>query len=51
MYQFRPMTADDLPLIKRWLAAPHVSEWWGDPDQQFGLVSGDLSEPAMDRLS
>ena len=50
MYQFRPMTADDLPLIKRWLAAPHVSEWWGDPDQQFGLVSGDLSEPAMDQF-
>jgi len=44
------MTADDLPLIKRWLAAPHVSEWWGDPDQQFGLVSGDLSEPAMDQF-
>ncbi len=50
VYQFRPMTADDLPLIKRWLAAPHVSEWWGDPDQQFGLVSGDLSEPAMDQF-
>jgi aminoglycoside 6'-N-acetyltransferase len=48
-YRFRPMTAADLPLIKRWLAAPHVAEWWGDPDEQFGLVSGDLDHPAMDQ--
>ncbi len=44
------MTADDLPLIKRWLMAPHVAQWWGDPDEQFGLVSGDLAEPAMDQF-
>jgi aminoglycoside 6'-N-acetyltransferase len=48
-YQFRPMSADDLPLIRGWLARPHVREWWGDPDEQFGLVSGDLNEPAMDQ--
>ena len=29
-YIFRPMTAADLPLIRRWLALPHVREWWGD---------------------
>ena len=49
-YEFRPMIADDLPLVRHWLAAPHVREWWGDPDEQFGLVSGDLSEPAMDQF-
>ena len=48
-YQFRPMSADDLPLIRDWLVLPHVREWWGDPDEQFGLVSGDMSEPAMDQ--
>ena len=48
-YAFREMTADDLPMIKRWLAEPHVREWWGDPDQQYALVSGDLDEPAMDQ--
>jgi aminoglycoside 6'-N-acetyltransferase len=48
-YAFRPMTAADLPLIRRWLALPHVREWWGDPDQQYKLVSGDLDEPAMDQ--
>src|SRR6185437_2952629 len=30
-YAFRPMTADDLPTVRQWLAKPHVAEWWGDP--------------------
>ena len=44
------MTAQDLPTVHRWLRAPHVSEWWGDPDQQFALVSGDVSHPAMEQF-
>jgi aminoglycoside 6'-N-acetyltransferase len=46
-YVFRAMTAADLPLIQRWLALPHVVEWWGKPDEQYALVSGDLDEPTM----
>ena len=49
MYEFRPMTAEHLPLVKRWLAMPHVQEWWDEPEDQFGLVTGDLEEPAMDQ--
>ena len=49
-YAFRPMTSADLPLVRRWLAEPHVVEWWGDPSEQFELVSGDLDEPAMDQF-
>jgi aminoglycoside 6'-N-acetyltransferase len=48
-YAFQPMIAADLPLIKRWLAEPHVRQWWGDPCDQYALVSGDLKEPAMDQ--
>ena len=48
-YRFQPMTADDLPLVRRWLKTTHVSEWWGDPAEQLTLVSGDLDEPAMDQ--
>ncbi len=48
-YAFRVMTADDLPMIRRWLAESHVREWWGDPAEQYALVSGDLDEPAMDQ--
>src|SRR6185312_9132474 len=49
VYAFRPMVAADLPLIRRWLAEPHVRQWWGDPDEQYTLVSGDLDEVAMDQ--
>jgi aminoglycoside 6'-N-acetyltransferase len=49
-YVFRPMTADDLPLIQGWLALPHVRKWWGDPHEQYALVSGDLDETAMDQF-
>jgi aminoglycoside 6'-N-acetyltransferase len=46
-YAFREMTADDLPMIARWLATPEVVLWWGDPDEQYGLVSEDLDNPHM----
>ena len=46
-YEFVPMTSSDLPLIRRWLETPHVSEWWHDPAEQFELVSGDLDHPDM----
>ena len=46
-YEFMPMTSADLPLIRRWLETPHVSQWWHDPAEQFELVSGDLDHPDM----
>jgi aminoglycoside 6'-N-acetyltransferase len=49
-YQFRPLCTTDLPMVRRWLAMPHVAEWWGDPDQQFELVSSDLADPAMEQF-
>ena len=49
-YQFRPMSMADLPLVKDWLARPHVVEWWGETYQQFELVSGDLEVEAMDQF-
>ncbi len=29
---FRPITAADMPTLHEWLARPHVSEWWGEPE-------------------
>jgi aminoglycoside 6'-N-acetyltransferase len=46
-YAFRPMSADDLPTIRRWLETSYVREWWHDPAEQFELVSGDLTHPDM----
>ena len=28
---FRPLRDEDLPLLCRWLGAPHVREWYGPP--------------------
>ncbi len=28
LYEFRPVTEADLPMLKVWLAEPHVAEWW-----------------------
>ena len=49
-YVFRPMAAGDLPMIRRWLETPEVVRWWGDPDEQYALVSGDLDHPDMDQF-
>jgi aminoglycoside 6'-N-acetyltransferase len=37
-------------MIRRWLETPDVMRWWGDPDEQYGLVSGDLDHPDMDQF-
>ncbi len=47
---FRAMRATDLPLVWRWLQTPNVSHWWGDPDEQYELVRGDLDHPDMDQF-
>ena len=49
-YVFHPMSEADLPLMKRWLAEPHVMQWWGDTYEQFEIVSGDLEVEAMDQF-
>ena len=49
-YSFRPMSSADLPMIRRWLETPEVERWWGTPDEQYGLVSGDLDHPDMDQF-
>jgi aminoglycoside 6'-N-acetyltransferase len=49
-YAFSPMSRADLPLIERWLVAPEVMRWWGEPDEQYELVSSDLDHPDMDQF-
>ena len=33
-YVLRPVTRDDLPLLKQWRARPHVTQWWGAPEHE-----------------
>ena len=49
-YVFRPMSVNDLPTIRCWLETPEVMRWWGQPDEQYALVSGDLDHPDMDQF-
>ena len=35
-----------MPLVQRWLAEPHVAEWWHDPET-LEFVSGDLGHPDL----
>lgn len=49
-YVFRPITAADLAIVRRWLEKPHVVQWWGDPKEQFALVSEDLDHSSMDQF-
>ena len=46
-YSFRPARTDDLPRLRRWLHAPEVRRWWGNPSEQFELLRADLDEPRM----
>ena len=46
-YTFRPASVADLPMLGRWLQTPEVVRWWGNPTEQFALLTEDLSNPLM----
>lgn len=46
-YSLRFASADDLPRLRRWLSAPEVARWWGDPRDELELLRADLNEPRM----
>lgn len=46
-YAFRPMTAEDFVMARRWLETPQVRRWWGDPDGEISLLEEDLDDPRM----
>ena len=48
-YAFRPMTAADMPMARRWLETPEVQHWWGDADGQVSLLEEDIEDPRMSR--
>lgn len=35
---FSPVGEKHYPLLLAWLNAPHVREWWGDPDEEIGFI-------------
>lgn len=45
-YAFRPVTRDDLALIKAWRATPHVRAWW---DAWAGDAAEAVADPKVTR--
>jgi aminoglycoside 6'-N-acetyltransferase len=46
-YSFRPASTGDLARLRRWLDAPEVKRWWGEPRDELELLRADLNEPRM----
>lgn len=49
-YHFRAVEDRDLPMLSEWLRAPHLREWWGDPDDELGLIKHDLDDPKINLM-
>ncbi|MBV0912657.1 GNAT family N-acetyltransferase [Anianabacter salinae] len=47
-YGFRPVARSDYPLLRRWLAEPHVRAWWGDPEEEIALIEADMDSGPTD---
>lgn len=49
-YDFRPVTEKDLPMIARWLAAPHIAEWWDDPQKEIAEIREHIDSVSVEPL-
>lgn len=49
-YDFRPVTAKDLPMIAAWLALPHVQKWWGDPATEIDDIRNHIDSVSVEPL-
>ncbi|MBZ9961846.1 MULTISPECIES: GNAT family N-acetyltransferase [unclassified Mesorhizobium] len=49
-YDFRPVTAKDLPMIAGWLAEPHVAQWWNDPETEIAEIRDHIDSISVEPL-
>lgn len=47
-YSFLKVTRDDYPMLRGWLAQPHIQNWWGDPDDEIALIEEDIDNGPTD---
>ena len=47
-YGFVPVTRADYPLLRDWLAQPHLGGWWGDPETEIALIEQDMESGPTD---
>jgi aminoglycoside 6'-N-acetyltransferase len=46
--RFEPVSNDHAPLLSRWLEAPHVREWWGEPKSEMQKILSDRPRSTVD---
>ena len=49
-FVFRKIKTTDLPLMRRWLEAPHVRAWWPDADERISLMLEDMDDPKINMM-
>ncbi len=49
-YDFRPVTAKDFALLERWLAEPHMAEWWDDPAEELAAIREHMDSVSVEPL-
>jgi aminoglycoside 6'-N-acetyltransferase len=47
-YSFRPFIRNDLKLMARWLAEPHVAKWWGGKDEELATIEGHIDSISVE---
>jgi aminoglycoside 6'-N-acetyltransferase len=45
-YEFRPVVAEDLPMLDLWLERPHVAEWWDDEEDKLAEIRAAMADPS-----
>lgn len=47
-YDFVKLTRADYPMLRSWLAQPHVREWWGEPDEEIAKMDEEVESGPTD---
>lgn len=47
-YEFIKVTREDYPMLRRWLAQPHVHQWWGAPEAEIAMIEGGVDSGPTD---
>lgn len=47
-YRFVPVARTDYPMLRRWLAAPHMDGWWGTPEAEIALIEAEIDTGPAD---
>lgn len=44
---FRPVEEADLPVLRQWIARPHIRRWWGEPEAEVAAIAAGQDDPGF----